>query len=40
MTREEVAHNNPQVIVLDGFGDNVTMFDSAILGLSTDGRVV
>jgi hypothetical protein len=32
MTREDIAAFRPNVLLLDGFGDDVTMFDDAILG--------
>jgi hypothetical protein len=35
MTREDIAAFSPNVLLLDGFGDDVTMFDDAILGIST-----
>lgn len=40
MTREDIAAFSPNVLLLDGFGDDVTMFDDAILGISTRERAI
>lgn len=40
MTREDIAAFSPNVLLLDGFGDDVTMFDDAILGVSTRGLAI